>query len=125
MNFEITGKLIEIYPVTVVSDKFKKREFVIETSVSRNGFDFTDYIKFQLIQDKCNLPDNFKTGETVRVAFNLRGRRWEKDGTISYFTNLEAWKMDKVSGSETSEDVPFPDESDFTEPAGELDDLPF
>lgn len=30
MAFEITGKVIEISPVNQVSDKFKKREFVIE-----------------------------------------------------------------------------------------------
>ena len=30
MAFEITGKIIDISPVNQVSDKFKKREFVIE-----------------------------------------------------------------------------------------------
>lgn len=30
MAFEITGKVIDISPVNQVSDKFKKREFVIE-----------------------------------------------------------------------------------------------
>ncbi|MBG0860654.1 MAG: DUF3127 domain-containing protein, partial [Bacteroidales bacterium] len=30
MSFEITGKIIDISPVNQVSDKFRKREFVIE-----------------------------------------------------------------------------------------------
>ncbi len=30
MAFEISGKVIDISPVNQVSDKFKKREFVIE-----------------------------------------------------------------------------------------------
>ena len=34
MAFEITGKVIDIFPVNQVSDKFKKREFVIEKKES-------------------------------------------------------------------------------------------
>ena len=30
MAFEISGKVIDIMPVNQVSDKFRKREFVIE-----------------------------------------------------------------------------------------------
>ena len=55
MAFEITGKIIDISPVNQVSDKFKKREFVIENKESGGGAVFVNYIKFQLIQDKCDL----------------------------------------------------------------------
>lgn len=133
MNFEITGKLIEIYPVTSISDKFRKREFVIEKTETKNNFDFTDYVKFQLVQDKCNLLDILQKGETIKVFFNLRGRKWEKAGTISYFTNLEAWKIEKLSaaqnnpenGNPQATDVSLPGTADFSEPAGDFDDLPF
>ena len=30
MSFEITGRVVEVMPVKQVSDKFRKREFVIE-----------------------------------------------------------------------------------------------
>ena len=99
MNFEITGTLIEKYDVSEISSKFKKREFVIEKNENSNGFEFTDYIKFQLTQDKCALLDSFKTGEELKVSFNLRGRKWEKDGKVSYFTNLEAWKIEHQSSA--------------------------
>ncbi len=48
MAFEITGKVIDISPVMQVSDKFRKREFVIEKKESTGGTVFVDYIKFQL-----------------------------------------------------------------------------
>ena len=134
MSFEITGKLIEVYPVTEISEKFKKREFVIEQAETKNGFDFKDYVKFQVTQDKCSLPDQVKIGDIVKVSFNLRGRKWEKEGNINYFTNLEAWKLESV-GSKPSDpglsdfpdvsQAPIPDSKDFSAPAGELDDLPF
>src|SRR3989304_2966905 len=120
MSFEITGKLIEVYPITTISDKFRKREFVIEKTETKNSFDFTDYIKFQLVQDKCNLTDIFKKGDMIKVSFNLRGRKWDKDGTVNYFTNLEAWKIEQISASKgnpenrdfPAADIPLPETSD-------------
>ena len=134
MSFEITGKLIEVYPVTEISDKFKKREFVIEHTEVKNGFDFKDYIKLQITQDKCTLPDKFKAGDMIKVTFNLRGRKWEKDGKVNYFTNLEAWKLESIGNKPDHADLNgFPDVSqapgqennEFTASAEELDDLPF
>jgi len=134
MSFETTGKLIEVYPTTAISDKFKKREFVIEQAETKNGFDFKDYVKFQVTQDKCSLPDQVKIGDMVKVSFNLRGRKWEKDGNVNYFTNLEAWKLERVSSKPSgNDDSGFPDPSQATIPENkefssspeELDDLPF
>jgi len=136
MNFEITGRLHEKYETQVISDKFRKREFILEIKeTGNNGFEFIEYIKFQLTQDKCMLLDPITSGEELKVAFNLRGRKWEKDGTVSYFTNLEAWKIEKTkqtdippmasgsAGSTPGSDVPFP--SDIPQDDTGFDDLPF
>ena len=135
MSFETTGKLIEVYPISEISDKFRKREFVIEQAESKNSFDFKDYIKFQVTQDKCSLPDHVKIGDMVKVSFNLRGRKWEKDGNVNYFTNLEAWKLEKISSGKLAdtENSGFPDPSqeplsnnkEFSASGEEFDDLPF
>ncbi len=133
MSFELTGKLIEVYKTTEISDKFKKREFVVEQAETKNGFDFKDYIKFQVTQDKCSLPDQVKIGDMVKVSFNLRGRKWEKEGNVNYFTNLEAWKLESLasnSGNNPDSDfsgsqAPPPESTDFSAPAEDLDDLPF
>lgn len=126
MAFEITGKVIDIAPVNQVSDKFRKREFVIERKETGGAAVFIDYIKFQLVQDKCDLINESFMNEEIKIWFNLKGNKWERDGKVNYFTNLDAWKIEKVSsqGREQSsqprttlEDIPT--END------ELSDLPF
>jgi hypothetical protein len=126
MAFEITGKVIDISPVNQVSDKFKKREFVIEKKESGGAAVFIDYIKFQLIQDKCELINESYLNEEVKIWFNLKGNKWERDGKINYFTNLDAWKIEKTSSAVREQNVPshttledIPPEND------ELSDLPF
>jgi len=126
MAFEITGKVIDIAPVNQVSDKFRKREFVIEKKETGGSAMFIDYIKFQLVQDKCDLISESFLNEEVKVWFNLKGNRWERDGRVNYFTNLDAWKIEKLSAAVRDTSVPgdireevLPSEPD------DLSDLPF
>ncbi len=125
MSFELTGKLIEKFDVQQVSDAFRKREFIVEKSENQGGMEFTDYIKFQLTQDRCSLIDNFNLQDEIRVNFNVRGRRWVKDKNVSYFTNLEAWRIEKIAAApEEPPPPPFSEEEDAP-PSEEFDDLPF
>jgi len=130
MNFEISGKLILKEDTVYVTDSFKKREFVIEVVNERNT-DWNDFIKFQLIQDKCQLLDNIDIGETFKVSFNIKGRKWEKDGKITYITNLDAWRLEKNITNEMQFSQPPPDfaaplptENDIP-PIGSYDNTPF
>ena len=52
--------------------------------------DNPQYVKFQLVQDKCEAMDAMQEGETIKVYFDLRGREWQG----KYFTNLQAWKLE-------------------------------
>ena len=97
MAFEITGRVIDVFPVNQVSDKFKKREFVIEKKDTGGAAVFIDYIKFQLVQDKCDLINESFLNEEVKIWFNLKGNKWERDGKVNYFTNLDAWKIEKTT----------------------------
>jgi hypothetical protein len=128
MAFEVSGKLVEIFDTVQASASFRKREFVIETKESVGSSEYTNYIKFQLTQDRCNLIDSFNLNDLVKVSFNIRGNRWEKDGKVSFFTNLAAWRIDKEAGSTDPDiDVPFPDVNDMppTPEDSPDDDLPF
>jgi len=125
MSFEITGKLIEKFDAQQVTDRFRKREFVLETSENVGTSEFVETIKFQLTQDRCDLVDNMNIGEEAKVSFNIRGRRWEKNGQVSYFNNLEAWKMDKVSQAQVTNAAPPPTEADIPVEEEPTDDLPF
>ncbi len=131
MSFELTGKLIEKYDVIQVSDRFRKREFVIMITSERSGMEFTDYAKFQLTQDRCDLIDPYNLNDEIKVSFDISGNKWEKEGKVTYFTNLRAWKIEPAGGEQQA---PPPDP--FEEGAGEgltpppeeggpEDDLPF
>lgn len=127
MSFELSGKIIDVGPILQKGESFKKREFVIEVSEGGNsGREFTDYIKFQCIQDRTDIIDESFLNENVKVSFNIKGNRWEKDGKVSYFTNLDAWRIEKA-GSDTSpaEDFPPPLLDDMPPESEEMDDLPF
>jgi len=126
MAFEITGKVIDIAPVNQVSDKFKKREFVIEKKETGGAAVFIDYIKFQLVQDKCDLINESFLNEEIKIWFNLKGNKWERDGKVNYFTNLDAWKIEKVSSQVRDQVVQSrPTLEDIPPENDELSDLPF
>src|SRR5690349_18270435 len=99
MNLEITGKLIEKYDTQIVSDRFKKREFVLELVEEVNGSPYTNYAKMQLVQNKCDILDRFNVGDTLKVNFNIKGNRYEKEGRTSYFSNLDAWRLEKADAN--------------------------
>lgn len=129
MAFDINGKVIEISPVNQVSEKFRKREFVLERKENSQAGLFIDYIKFQLLQDRCDIINESFLNEDVKVTFNIKGNRWEKDGKVSYFTNLDAWKIERVSTaasavSNRTDDV-HAQPSDDSQGINDLDDLPF
>jgi single-stranded DNA-binding protein len=102
MSLEVTGKLLVKYDTQQVSDKFKKREFVLELAEEINGNIYTNFAKMQLVQNKCDIIDRFKEGETVRVSFNIKGNKWERDGKVNYITNLDAWRMESASSAPDS-----------------------
>jgi single-strand DNA-binding protein len=119
MSFQISGKLVKKYDAENKSGKFMTREFVIVTEEQ-----YPQYIKFQLVQDRCGAIDAYAEQEKMTVHFDLRGREWQD----KYFTNLQAWKVEKAgeSNAKAGEQImatdshpdPFAVEQKF-------DDLPF
>ncbi len=121
MSFEVEGKLHKKYDTENKTDSFQAREFVIEI----DSGNYPQFIKFQLVQDRCALLDPFEEGGPIKVHFDLRGREWNG----KYFTNLNAWRLEQVSAGQAGpppaeEDGFFPSVSD--EPTAQADDdLPF
>ena len=97
MGYEIIGILVEDFGTIQITETFSKREFVIEKKEVSGDRTFTELIKFELIKDKCTLLDPHAAGEELKVSFNIKGRKWEKDGKTSYFANLEAWKIEAMN----------------------------
>jgi hypothetical protein len=120
MQYELTGRLIFKTEAIQRSEKFKTREFVVEVQETVKDKTFSQLIKLQASQERTTVLDDLNIGDEVKVHFNLRGSKWEKDGKTSYFTNLDAWKIEKLSSSKKEPE--FITEAEIVEPA---DDLPF
>ena len=90
MSYDLTGKLYRIFDTQQVKETFKKREFVVEQQDGQ----YPNYIKFELVQDRCGLIDGYEEGQEITVSFDLRGREWND----KYFTNLHAWRLQQAGG---------------------------
>ena len=113
---QVKGKLYKIDSEQVISDKFKKREFVVETMD-----EYPQLISIQLTQDRTTLIEIFNVGDEVTVSINLRGRKWtNKEGVDKFFNTIEAWRIEgateQVSGQATEQ---------VSGQAEEAGDLPF
>ena len=88
---EIKGKIKKISETVEISDRFRKREFIIEYS---NNPEYPQVIQFEMIQDRCEILDQFKEEQQVEIFFDLKGREWTSpQGEIKYFNTLQAWKI--------------------------------
>ena len=84
----MTGKVHAKFDEQQVSERFRKREFVLE--YVENPM-YPQYILFQLIQDNVSKLDQIKEGDSVRVTFNIKGRSWTSpQGETMYFNSLYA-----------------------------------
>lgn len=127
MGYELTGTLHKSFEIQSKSDRFQTREFIVQTQEN-----YPQLIKFQLTQDRCGILDAFKTGEVVKVFFDLRGREWNE----KYFTNLQAWKIEANQPASTDQPLPpgpdmavqfesAPAPQNQSMKAEDFDDLPF
>ncbi len=129
MSYELTGKLIAKYDTVQRTETFKTREFAIEKTDDIGGRTIVNYAKFQSVQDKTEIIDKVNIGDTVKVYFNIKGSKWEKDGKTNYITNLDAWRIEQIlntnqpgnAATDTSKMEPM-DNFTAQEPN---DDLPF
>lgn len=126
---DITGKIKFIGDVQQVSDKFRKRDFVVTDDSSQ----YPQHISIQVTQDKVVLLDDCRVGDEVKVHFNLRGREWtDPKGEVKYFNTIEAWRIEKAkwdravarSASETTQTSGNKPEEEQSQQTQE-DDLPF
>jgi single-strand DNA-binding protein len=133
MAFEVEGKLHRLFPTEQKSQSFQAREFVLEIPDGN----YPQLVKFQAVQDRCAMLDQFREGDRLKVSFDLRGREWNG----KYLTNLNAWRIQAAtegaaegssgaSGGGQDERFPadpFPNYTEAPRQQGNvnMDDLPF
>src|SRR6187455_2068019 len=88
MSFTLSGILYKKFPTEHKGDAFRTREFILYIPGQ-----YVEHIKFQLLQNNVELIDNMSEGWTIKVEFNVKGRKYEKDGKEQFFNSLTAWKI--------------------------------
>lgn len=123
---EIEGKVKLIGDTqTFGNNGFRKREVVVTTDEQ-----YPQHIMVEFVQDKCDLLNNYKVGQDVKISINLRGREWvNPQGETKYFNSIQGWRIENLTASQPEGMPPVPPMEAF-EPADNLneedhDDLPF
>lgn len=97
-KYEMDGKVKVVFDTQTFGSGFQKREFVITTADDKYPQD----IKFEVLKEKCEMLDSLKSGQSVKVSFDIRGNEY-KD---RFYVNLNAWKIDASDGGGSSDDRP-------------------
>lgn len=103
--YTIQGVLHKKFEEQQITEKFKKREFVLEvTSEGNDGTVYTELPTFELVQGACERLNYFEFGEPIEVTFSLRGRKYaKKDGSgDAFFTTLKAFNLQSLKVKETA-----------------------
>src|SRR3954453_9506338 len=106
MGMEAIGKLHTIFETKQVSERFTKREFVVELADNPK---YPQTVLFQLSGDRCTMLDDMKVGDQVRIEFSLRGREWRSPkGEVKYFNSLDVWKIEPARAGRRPSPPPPP-----------------
>ena len=117
-----TGILKVKSPEVKVSEKFKKREFVL----TDNAQSYPQTILFQLTQDRCSLIENAKVGDEVTVHLLLKGREWKNpQGEIKFFNSLDVFRVEAARSNNSAASTQEPSFKNETLVPTPDDDLPF
>ena len=124
MGMETKGKLYAIFETKQVSERFRKREFVVEIGDNPR---YPQLVLFQATGDRCQELDGLAEGDDVRIEFSLRGREWRAgNGEVKYFNSLDVWKIERVGAARRPPDhqqTSLPAAGDAPPPGD--DDIPF
>jgi hypothetical protein len=122
-NLILEGKVVQLLvPQSGESSRgaWKKQDFVIETSEN-----YPKKISIVGFQDMADKVAELKEGDDVKVAINIESREYNS----RWYTDVKAWKIDKVSGGSAPAASAPPAATDditgvsFT--SEDSDDLPF
>ena len=122
MALSVKGKIEQVLKaesgVSRAGKEWKKQEFVLETDEQ-----FPRKVCFTLFGDKVDLVNGLNAGQEVEVSFNVESREYNG----RWFTNVNAWKIDKVEDNNIPEPPPeFRMEDIPPEPDDDTaNDLPF
>lgn len=111
MSIDIKGTVTHIGDTQTIGSKgFQKRCFVLKTEDQ-----YPQELEIEATKERIQQLDSVGVGDTVSVAVNLKGRRWDGPNGTKYFVSLEAWKFNvdvkaskpAASGFGDQDSIPF------------------
>ena len=111
---EVKGTLKKILEIQEFKNNFKKRSIILQTSE-----DYPQTLQIELVNDNCNLINNYSVGSFIKVNINLRGKEWvNPEGVSKYFNTIQGWKisntmpevknnMQNEARDQKNDDLPF------------------
>ncbi len=110
--YEMEGTVKLIEDTQTFGSGFQKREFVITSDEK-----FPQDVKFECTKEKIELVEKVRTGDRVKVSFNIRGNEYKG----RFYVNLQAWRIEHGEGEVDSNLAKVTEES--SSGGGNLDDL--
>lgn len=92
MKYMLKGTVRALFETKQVSERFSKREFVVETADNPK---YPQVILLQATGASIEMLDRVHNGDEVMVDFEIRGREWKSpSGETKFFVTLDAWKIE-------------------------------
>jgi len=64
---------------------------------------YPQVLSIDFTQDNCGLLDSYQLGQSVEVAYNLRGREWTNpQGETKVFNSIQGWKINEATEEVTA-----------------------
>lgn len=136
MNVEITGTVQLIGDVEQVTDKFSKRDIIVQIDEASQ---YPQLCKVQFSNVNVDKLNGIDVGDEVRITADIRSSKLffnQKLGRDDCFTNLNGWKVELVRRSRnatqsnanpsgTPRAAAPPQSAAGKQQAAEFDDVPF
>ena len=96
--YEFIGKVKAVGELQTFASGFTKRDLVVEEE--RDGR-WPNVVAFSFKKEKAALLDGMSPGARVKVGFAVDGREWTdpKTGTVRYFSDLTALRLERLDGA--------------------------
>lgn len=89
---ELQGTIKRIGDIETFNSGFQKKELILLTEEQ-----YPQPINIEFLQDKVDILNAYKVGESIKVGINIRGREWTNpQGEVKYFNSITAWKIEKL-----------------------------
>lgn len=92
MAYKIYGTVIHVSETKQISERFRTRDLVIRVDGA-----YPQEIKFQAMQDRCDMLSGLTNNAEIEVVFDLQGKKHTNPyGEVNWFTTAVVINVNKI-----------------------------